>query len=215
MTRLLTITGRIAALLLVLFTGGFVVFASLAGAGPAGTPRTADGIVALTGGEDRIDEAVRLLAEGKAGRMLITGVNRRTTRSALERLAPNNHDLFECCIDIGYWAKDTVGNADEAQAWVQARRFGSVIVVTSSYHMPRSLVELRRVMPGVELIPHPVVPANLKLRSWWADSTTARLLFIEYMKLLPAAARLAASRVISTGETASAHLADSFRYSRM
>lgn len=203
------------ALLLVLFASGFVVFAFAAAAGPNGTPPTADGIVALTGGEDRIDEAMRLLAEGKAGRMLITGVNRRTTRSALERLAPNSHRLFECCIDIGYWAKDTVGNAAEAQAWVHARQFGSVIVVTSSYHMPRSLVELRRVMPGVLLFPHPVVPPNLKLRNWWSDPVTARLLFVEYVKLLPAAVRLAASRMINTGETATATLADTYRYSKM
>ena len=37
--------------------------------------RHADGIVALTGGADRVSDAVELLAQGHADRLLITGVN--------------------------------------------------------------------------------------------------------------------------------------------
>ena len=176
---------------IVLFVAGFLVFASSVGGPSSGPPPArADAIVALTGGEDRIDEAVRLLAEGKGRRLLISGVNPRTSRADLQRLAPGHEQQFDCCIDIGYWARDTLGNADEARAWADSHGFGSLIVVTSSYHMPRSLAELALVMPDTEFVPHTVTPKSFPESGWWLHVSTARILFSEYVKYLPAVARL-------------------------
>ena len=176
------------------FCGGFLVFAAIASQ-PADTTPAADGIVALTGGEARIDEALRLLADHRAKRMLISGVNPHTTRSALEHLTPEYAGQFECCIDIGRWAQDTIGNADEARVWAHQRGFTSLIVVTSGYHMARSLAELGRVMPSVALIPHPVLSGGQLADAWWTSRSATRLLMVEYLKLLPALARLGAARL--------------------
>ena len=78
----------------------------------------------------------------------------------------------------------------------KAHRFKRIIVVTSSYHMPRSLTELRRTMPGVELVPHPVISHRLHTQRWWTDAYTARVLFAEYVKFLPAAARYRIARLL-------------------
>ena len=197
--RLIT---RLTGGLIILLSTGFVVFAAMASQ-PAGPPPVADGIVALTGGEARIDEAVRLLADHRAKRMLISGVNPHTTRSALERLTPDYAALFDCCIDIGYWAQDTIGNADETQVWANRRGFRRLIVVTSGYHMARSMAELSRAMPDIELIPHPVLASVQRAEAWWTSPTATRLLFVEYLKFLPALARLGAARAFGSAAPAS------------
>jgi uncharacterized SAM-binding protein YcdF (DUF218 family) len=179
----------------VAFALGFAVFAEGIERQTGRDPGRADAIVALTGGEDRIDVAVRLLAEGRGTRLLISGVNRQTSKDALRDQAPAPAELYDCCIDIGREARDTIGNANETQAWVDTHGFRSLIIVTSSYHMPRTIAELERVLPGVVLVPHAVVSEKLHVDRWWRHSATARVLFREYLKFLPAAARLVWARV--------------------
>ena len=59
--------------------------------------------------------------------------------------------LADCCLDIGYLAQDTIGNAEETRAWAQAWGFRRIVVVTSNYHMPRSLLELLEVVVELPL----------------------------------------------------------------
>jgi uncharacterized SAM-binding protein YcdF (DUF218 family) len=182
--------------LLCVFVAGFLVFASVIARYTPAREARGDGIVVLTGGEHRLIEAARLLGEGRAGRLLISGVNRMTSREDLQRKSGLNARLFECCVDIGYTAHDTSGNAEETKEWARARRFARLVIVTSSYHMPRSLTELGRAMPGVALVPYPVVSRHLQTEHWWTNAGTARLLFSEYVKFLPSAARYAAARLM-------------------
>jgi uncharacterized SAM-binding protein YcdF (DUF218 family) len=167
-------------------------------------PRTADGIAVLTGGTARIDEAMKLLTQQKAKRLLITGVNRTTSTEELKQLASQGDQLFSCCVDIDKEARNTIDNATETSQWVARNHYTSVIVVTSNYHMPRALAELARVMPGVTLIPYSVVDNNVHLDRWWTFPGTTRLLISEYLKYLPALARLGATQLVSkliTGKT--------------
>lgn len=167
-------------------------------------PRTADGIAVLTGGAARIDKAMKLLTQQKARRLLITGVNRTTSTEELKQLASQGDQLFSCCVDIDKEARNTIDNATETSQWVARNHYTSVIVVTSNYHMPRALAELARVMPGVTLIPYSVVDNNVHLDRWWTFPGTTRLLISEYLKYLPALARLGATQLVSkliTGKT--------------
>jgi uncharacterized SAM-binding protein YcdF (DUF218 family) len=174
---------------------GFVMFArTVAGYLPGGAVPRADGIVVLTGGELRLLAGVRLLKEGRAARLLISGVNPQTTRQDLRRLSGLAERVFASRVDIDY-AHTTIDNAEETKSWAAAKGYRKLIVVTSSYHMPRSLTELTRAMPNVTLVPYPVVPSRFKPRQWWSDGFTARVLLAEYAKLLPSAARYGAARV--------------------
>ena len=83
--------------------------------------RAADGIVVLTGGEHRLSEAARLLAEGRGKRLLISGANRMATREDLHRKSGLAPALFDCCVDIGYDALTTSGNAQETKAWASGQ----------------------------------------------------------------------------------------------
>lgn len=185
-----------ALLCLVLLAIGFVVFASGVDREQRLPGRSADGIVVLTGGVARIDQAMKLLADGKAKRVLITGVYRATTVEELKALASQGDQYFTCCVDIDKEARNTIDNATEASEWVALHHYGSIIVVTSNYHMPRALAELARVMPGVALIPYSVVDNNVHLDRWWSYPGTSKLLLSEYLKYLPALGRLGATNLV-------------------
>jgi uncharacterized SAM-binding protein YcdF (DUF218 family) len=146
----------------------------------------ADGIVVLTGGASRISDAFKLLAAGHGQRLLITGVHRTTSTREISRLTPQYEREIHCCVDLDHSALNTLGNAIETRRWVEKRGFHSLIVVTSSYHMPRAMVELARQLPDVALISYPVVTDRMRLAHWWESEATARLLVLEYLKYVAA-----------------------------
>ena len=192
------------AIVLFAFFGGFVIFASSIAHYATAAGLQADGIVVLTGGEHRLSEAARLLAEGRGRRLLISGANRATTRHDLYRKSGLSTAMFER-VDVGYAAHDTSGNAEETKAWATTHGFSRLIIVTSSYHMPRSLIELGRAMPATALVPYPVVSRNFRTERWWMHGATARLLFFEYLKFLPSAARFCVGRLFSWDTSALAN----------
>jgi uncharacterized SAM-binding protein YcdF (DUF218 family) len=90
--------------------------------------------------------------------------------------------LLATRVDLGRQATNTIGNALEAGRWAREKRFDSLIVVTSGWHMPRALIEIRHQLPEVRLIPFPVVTERMREDDWWSDAPTVRLLVIEYAK---------------------------------
>jgi uncharacterized SAM-binding protein YcdF (DUF218 family) len=179
------LAARIVAGLALAWTAGFAWFVHHTGQ-PAEVPAHADGIVALTGGADRVATALRLLAEGRAGRLLISGVGGTAEFNDLAHRAGVDAGLAPR-VTLGRTASSTHGNAAETAEWVRAFRIDTLIVVTAGYHMPRALAELSRILPGVTLIPVPVQPTP------WRDGigiAGLRLLGIEYTKFLAVEAGL-------------------------
>jgi uncharacterized SAM-binding protein YcdF (DUF218 family) len=188
--RLARVTVAATLTLLAAFVGGFVWFVGRVPTAEVVLDRNADGIVVLTGGASRIADAVDLLASGRGKRLLISGVHRATTSNEIAHLVPEYQRLIACCVDLDHSAINTVGNALETRRWVKDRGFRSLIVVTSSYHMPRTMAELARQLPDVELIPFPVVTDKLRAEPWWSSGPTARLLVVEYVKYVFAQIRM-------------------------
>jgi uncharacterized SAM-binding protein YcdF (DUF218 family) len=172
------------------FAAGFVWFVRHVPADEIPIERNADGIVVVTGGASRVADAIELLAAGRGKRLLISGVHRSTNPAEIARLVPRFERLVMCCVDLDHSAVNTVGNAVEARRWAKGLGFRSLIVVTSSYHMPRTLAELARQMPEVELVAFPVVTDKLRAEPWWASGLTARLLISEYVKYVVAQVRM-------------------------
>ena len=173
--RLLQVVAGVVAL----YAAGFLLFVGTLPAKPSKTPR-ADAIVELTGGDARLDAAVALFENGTGKRLLITGVNKASTKQELKRISSGGR-RFDCCADLGYDAEDTYGNAEEAAGWTARHHYKSLIVVTASYHMPRSLRLFHSLMPGVRLLPYPVEPDGVDMSAWWRPGTL-HLLHNEYLK---------------------------------
>jgi uncharacterized SAM-binding protein YcdF (DUF218 family) len=94
--------------------------------------------------------------------------------------------LYDCCVDLGFTAADTVGNARETAQWAKTMRYRSLIIVTTDYHMPRAMLELRAVLrpAGVTLQTYAVPTEALKGRHWWRSPGAGRLMVVEYSKYL-------------------------------
>lgn len=181
---------RLGALCGVLLVLGFAGFVWLLPTRQVVLDRDADGIVVLTGGTSRVPDALELLAAHRGKRLLISGVNPGTTIADIARENPSYEGLFGCCVDLDYSAVNTLGNAVQARLWAADHDFHSLIVVTSSYHMPRALAELSHQLPNIALVPYPVLSDRLRTEPWWSNGDTTRIVVSEYLKFLFAELRM-------------------------
>ncbi len=177
--------------LLLIFAAGLLEFGDrVARLTPADEPAAADGIVALTGGSDqRLEAATRLLEDGKGRRLLVSGVNPRATRQDLWGVTGAAKPIFDCCVDLGFTAADTVGNAREAAEWARSLGYRTLILVTADYHMPRAMLELRAALPAAVITSYPVATRDLDAQHWLESAPAMRRVTLEYCKYLAILAR--------------------------
>lgn len=165
--------------------GGFAAFVHVA-AEATQLPPHADGIVALTGGPDRVRAALRLLIDGKADRLLVTGIGGGAGLRDLTRRSRIDPAAIAERVTLGRGATSTRGNAEETAAWAQGYAIHTLIVVTAFYHMPRALTEIHRAAPAVQLYPVAVLPAGMRFDDGLGTWSGLRLLAEEYGKFLAA-----------------------------
>lgn len=152
-----------------------------------------DGIVVVTGGQQRVDDGLRLLTDGKADRMLISGVGEGVNRAVLVQelgLDDREANALFCCAELDFVANNTRGNAVAAHQWARQHGMRSLRLVTANYHMPRALVVFAREMPDLDIYQWAVTPADLRIKNWWLDRAMFRLLAREYAKYLAETLRI-------------------------
>lgn len=181
--------------------------------------RRTDAIVVLTGGKQRLETGIALLAAGKGEKLFISGVNPQVNRDALLRALGPIARQEACCIALGRQADNTFENALETASWMRDEGYTSLRLVTSWYHIRRSLLEFARAMPHAAIVPHPVFASRLDLEGWWGPHGALALVVAEYDKYLWAWVRSAIGRapaapsaapppiVRATAATASPHRA--------
>ncbi len=172
-----------------LWLAGFAVFvAVVAHATPPKPLPHADGIVVLTGGDDRVSAALGLLADRAAPLLLISGAGRGTYLGdfTADDAAAATH--YAADITLGHTAASTIGNAFEASAWARLHQMRSLLLVTADYHMPRAIWLLHQHLPDVTLIAYPVRPPAMRTLLGFS---TLRLLAAEYTKYLAVRSGLA------------------------
>ncbi len=176
----------------VLWSSGFYWFSQQIPRSPLQDTASTDGLIILTGGEKRIEEGIRLLAEGKANRLFISGVGKDVRLEDILHQLPSGlpPQVKPEQIELGYEALNTAGNADEANQWIRANQLQTVRVITANYHLPRAALEFSRIAPGVVVVMHPVFPDRMFMAGWWKDPQLLRLLAYEYHKYLWAIYRL-------------------------
>lgn len=173
-----------AILFIAFLTGGFVTFAQhVDRLTPPQSPPKADGIVVWTGkGGGRLEAGAELLKAQKGERLLISGVNNKIDLGTIQAHITIDQALAECCIDLDYAATNTTGNAFETAAWANALGYEHIILVTSSYHMPRAKVEIGGAAGRMRITPYPVRRAEDT--HWYSDKARFKRVAQEYAKLL-------------------------------
>jgi len=154
-----------------------------------------DAIVVLTGGRLRLEAGLDLLGAGMAQKLFISGVNPRVERGQLLRTLAPVSDLDGGRIVLGHDAENTLGNARETAGWMRLEGYRSLRLVTSWYHMERSLLEFEREMPGIAIVADPVFAGHAEPEPWSARLDVALLTVGEYNKYLAALARPGITRL--------------------
>jgi uncharacterized SAM-binding protein YcdF (DUF218 family) len=178
----------LALLLVISITGGIILFARniqfIAGHTYHGR---ADLIVVLTGASGRINEGVRLLDEGVAPHLYITGVegvNQFHVNAPgydIEKL----QDDKKLMVDPS--AKNTKENAEQTKNMISELDVipRSILLVTSTYHMPRAeLIFKKALQSNIAIYLYPVKSNNYDPEYWWRDFTSIQLLVTEFFKYL-------------------------------
>jgi len=167
--------------LLLVWALGWLWFAtSIALMEPQENTVKTEAIIVLTGGNGRINEGLNLLSQKNAPKLFISGVNKDTTKKDIFNSWKKPTKTKPCCLTLGYKATDTISNAEEVKEWVEENKIESFHLVTSSYHMMRAMLEIRKQLPNIKIIKHPVFSDDFQAwqgRFW-------RLTFSEYNKTL-------------------------------
>ena len=154
-------------------------------------------IVVVTGSAGRIEAGFELMRDLDASRMLISGIGAGVSKADIlgiaEATQPGSRDdladLLECCVDLGSEATNTKGNASETIEWARANAVDHILLVTADFHMPRTLVEFRRLMPELEVQPYPVPTDGLGVdeegnTEWWLSRNRIITVTLEFGKYL-------------------------------
>lgn len=179
----------IATVVAIAWAAGLFLFVSSIPKSVEAPTRKADAVVVLTGGTLRLDHGLDLLSQGLGKKLFVSGVHRGIDVTELLRVSRQTPGRLDCCIALGYDADDTRGNAQETVRWVREQGYKTIRLVTASYHMPRSLLEMHQVMPDVEILVHPVFPNHVKVENWYRWPGTSALIVGEYNKYLLAPVR--------------------------
>jgi len=185
-------------LTLLIFAVGFITFAhKVDNLRPPSNLSKADGIVVWTGkGGGRLETGADLLRLNKGERLLISGVNAKTSLETIKDLVILPDAKADCCIDLDYNAENTIGNARETASWAKALGYEHIILVTSSYHMPRAQIEIGASTGRIKITAYPVLSQDGA--KWYNNRARFKRLFQEYGKLLLSYLRSPATRA-STG----------------
>ena len=140
------------------------------------------GIIVLTGGKMRIEKGIEILQKGYGTKMFISGVFMPSEIQAKLNYEKNKKDLFDCCIFFGEEARNTIENAIEVRKWlIKNKEIKKIILITSYYHLPRSMLIFEKKMSDIKIIAKPAVDEVNIL-----DEPTfhLRLIVSEYFKVI-------------------------------
>ena len=151
---------RAASFIALIYLLGFIFFALSLGSPAPKDAAATDAAVVLTGGPDRIEHAVDVLKDHKAGRLLIAGADPSVTKADLARRLGGSRKLVACCVDLGSESVDTRSNAEEAGRWLASHHFKSVRLITNDWHMRRARYEFGKVLGGKYQIVTDAVPSE-------------------------------------------------------
>ncbi len=117
-----------------------------------------DAVIVLTGGPGRISSGLDIYNKKLADKIFISGVHPSVEPQHLDALNEIPQDLQGIIAkgDLGYEAMDTIGNAQESGDWIKKNKVHSIYLVTADFHIMRSYMEFKKVVPHIHIHALPV-----------------------------------------------------------
>ncbi|GHU16566.1 hypothetical protein FACS189472_01900 [Alphaproteobacteria bacterium] len=113
-----------------------------------------DNVAIPTGGRNRITYATQFIKNSQSHltkNIFISGVYPETTIKdiLMGKTVDDNINFI-----LGKHAKNTQENAREINEWIKNNSIKEILIITSDYHMPRSVLELKHLNPEVKILTH-------------------------------------------------------------
>lgn len=167
----------------VLWIGGFIIFDAYIRNYKIDRKTKTDAIAVLTGGRNRIAEALEMYNIGLSHQLIISGVGHNVTLKQLEKQNNTQIRAGQGDIMLGDQAKNTIENAIEVNEIIRRKNIRSLRLITSFYHMPRSEQEIWAQNHDITIIPHPVFSPYVS-EKWWKSWRSFLLILSEYHKFV-------------------------------
>lgn len=163
---------RFAASIFLIWSFGFLWFA--ANIPGRSADRQTDAVVVVTGEAGRIQRGIEVLNLRMAGELFVSGVNEDVTLEEFSSEFGVSPEFMDCCVELGFMAANTRGNALEISEWLNTKGYKSIRFITSDWHMLRASLELQRLIPADILVVRDAMPTNARIF----------VLFLEYNKFI-------------------------------
>lgn len=128
-----------------------------------------EAIVVLTGDKKRIPKAIELLRGRGSPWLIISGTGKGASLLDVVNnqgdAATHIHEHWNKII-VEARSQTTIDNTIESTRILNEKKINRVILVTSDYHMARSLKLFRYTNPGTEVIPYPVASGSFFWSEW-------------------------------------------------
>lgn len=138
-----------------------------------------DGIAVLTGGKGRIKLGLDLWRKNTDIKLIVSGVDKNFSVSSILPSATNADNIY-----LDKLSESTFQNSKEISKWIKIYNLKNINVVTSYYHIPRSMLLLKEFSPSTSFFAYPVQKASLKNKSISKSLLFHLFLAEEYIKYL-------------------------------
>ena len=159
---------------------GFVFFLNNIEYNQVNFDNQTDGIAVLTGGKGRINLGLELFNKSKNLRLIISGVDKKVSDKSI---IPNDlKNKFNITIDKD--SESTYQNAKIINKWTSKYKLQNITIITSYYHMPRSMMLMQSLMPTINFYAYPVEKKISNKTSFRENLLYYFFLTEEYIKYL-------------------------------
>ena len=145
----------------IIYLCGFVVFVqNLPKEESSFSADDTDGLIVFTGGSNRIETALNFLEKGYGKPILISGVHPDVTKHTLLKDIDPKHAPF---VTIDYKSLSTKENVQTTKEWTTKHHLKHIGIITSYYHIPRSLFYLKEYGLENTVSIYPVFPEKMPM----------------------------------------------------
>ena len=162
------------------FTYSFIIFLQQIAYEEVIYNNSSDGIAVLTGGKGRISLGLSLYQKNRNLQLIISGVDKKVSYKSIIPDSLNN----EVNITIDKDSESTFQNAKVINSWIVKNKLKNVTVITSYYHMPRSMLLMQALNPVIKFYAYPVKKNYSKKTSFKENILYYLFLIEEYIKYL-------------------------------